>query len=238
MSDAALTAATERILRVARALRDVNEQFVFIGAAVLPLLADVDQRLAAPRRTQDVDAVAATATYVARAKMEESLRTCGFRHQPGKNAGRWLSPAGEIFDVSFAGDHLGGTGSALDALAIATAVLLPGDPPIRHLSGPGFLIMKAAAFSDRGRSAPHESKDLADIAVLLVGRPQLTLEVETASADMRSAVGNASALLLAARELAPALRGHFSDRSPIPPDTPDELAVETIGVLEDFRGGR
>ena len=65
MSDAARTAATERILRVARALQVVNEQLVFIGAAVLPLLADADHRLAAPRRTQDVDAVAATATCVA-----------------------------------------------------------------------------------------------------------------------------------------------------------------------------
>jgi hypothetical protein len=54
---------------------------------------------------------------------------------------------------------------------------------------------------------------------------------------MRSAVGNASELLLAVRELAPALRGHFSDRGPIPPDTPDELTVETIGVLEGLRGG-
>ena len=169
--------------------------------------------------------------------MEESLRACGFRHQPGSNAGRWLSPAGEIFDVSFAGDHLGGTGSALDALAIQTAVLLPSDPPIRRLSGAGFLIMKAAAFNDRGISAPHESKDLADIAVLLIGRPQLTLEVESVDTEMRRAVGTASTLLLAVRELAPALRGHFSDRSPIPPDMPDELTVETIGVLEGLRGG-
>ena len=97
--------------------------------------------------------------------------------------------------------------------------------------------MKAAAFNDRGISAPHESKDLADIAVLLIGRPQLTLEVETAEVEMRRAVVNASALLLAVRELAPALRGHFSDRSPIPPDTPDELTVDAIGVLEGLRGG-
>ena len=126
---------------------------------------------------------------------------------------------------------------ALDALAIQTAVLLSGDPPFRHLSGAGFLIMKAAAFNDRGTSAPHESKDLADIAVLLIGRPQLTLEVETAEVEMRRAVDNAAALLLAVVELAPALRGHFSDRSPIPPDTPDELTVEAIGVLEGLRGG-
>jgi len=64
-----------------------------------------------------------------------------------------------------------------------------------------------------------------------------TLEVESADAEMRRAIGSASALLLAARELAPALRGHFSDRSPIPPDTPDELTVEAMGVLEGLRRG-
>lgn len=235
MSDAARIAAAERILAVARALPNVRDQLVFIGAAVLPLLVDVDHRLTAPRPTRDVDAVAATATYVARAKMEEYLRACGFRHQPGKNAGRWLSPANEIFDISFAGDHLGGTGSSLDALAIASAIRLPGDPPTRHLSGAGFLMMKAAAFNDRGAAAPHESKDLTDIGVLVIGRPQLTLEVEAADAAVRRAVGSASALLLGARDLAPALRGHFSDRGPILPDTPDELTVEVIRVLENFR---
>lgn len=116
--------------------------------------------------------------------------------------------------------------------------MLPGDPSIRHLSGPGFLIMKSAAFGDRGRSAPHESKDLADIAVLLIGRPELTLEVASADAEIQRAVGRAAAQLLAVPELAPALRGHFSDRRPIPPDTPDELTVEAIGVLERLQAGR
>jgi hypothetical protein len=238
VSDDARAAAADRIRRVARAMGDIHERLVFIGASVLPLLAEVDQRLAAPRTTKDVDAVAATTSYVARAKLEESLRARGFRHQPLGHAGRWLSPSGEIFDLSFAGDHLGGTGSSIDAIAIASANVLEGDPPIRHLSGAGFLIMKSAAFGDRGRSAPHESKDLADIAVLLAGRSTMTFEVESADAEIQRAVGGSAAQLLAVRELAPALRGHFSDRRPIPPDTPDELTVEAIGVLARLRAGR
>jgi hypothetical protein len=98
--------------------------------------------------------------------------------------------------------------------------------------------MKSAAFGDSGRPAPHESKDLADIAVFLIGRLQMTLEVESADAEIQRPVGIAAAQLLAVRELAAVLRGHFSDRRPILADTPDELTVEAIGLLEKLRAGR
>lgn len=232
MSDDARAVAEERIRRVARSLGGVNEQLVYIGASVLPLLVDITDRFAVPRVTKDVDAVAGTASYTARGRLEEALRARGFLHHVGSHAGRWISPAGEIFDLSFAGDHLGGTGAAVDALAIATAVLLPGDPSVRHVSAVGFLSMKAAAFSDRGRSAPHASKDIADIAVLLAGRPQLLSEVSAANENVRRAACDASRLLLAVPELAPAMRSHFRDRQPILPDTPDSLTVQTVEVLK------
>jgi predicted nucleotidyltransferase len=92
MSGDARASAAERIRRVARAMGDVHEQLVFLGASVLPLLAEVDHRLAAPRTTKDVDAVAATTSYLAMAKLEESLRARGFRRRSLGHAGRWLSP--------------------------------------------------------------------------------------------------------------------------------------------------
>ena len=82
---------------------------------------------------------------------------------------------------------------------------------------------------------PTASKDLADLAILLAGRPQLPSEVAAADVSIRRSVAAAAALLLAVPELASALRSHFRDRQPIPPDDPDSLAVEALAVLEQLR---
>jgi len=165
------TAALDRIVAVANALPPkVRDEVVFIGGTVLPLLVDVDTRFDTPRPTIDVDAVTATVSYTQYGQMEEALRAARFKHaQPGPIS-RWIAPNGEIFDLSTAGDHPGGTGAIVDRMAIQTAIPISGHPHLRQVSGIGYFLMKAAAFSDRGAQAPYESKDLADLGVLLVGR--------------------------------------------------------------------
>lgn len=95
--------------------------------------------------------------------------------------------------------------------------------------------MKSAAFRDRGLSAPDDSKDLADIAVLLVGRPELVTEVTAANVETRTLAKNAAVLLLEIPSLPSVLRGHFASRYPVLPDTSDELAIESVGVLQQLR---
>lgn len=231
MTDSARVIAEARIRRVAQALGPVRERLVFIGASVLPLLVDVEARLSTPRATKDVDAVAGTIRYTEQHDIEMALRTAGFKDDMHGHIGRWHAPFGEIFDLSYAGQHLGGTGSAVDMMAIATAIVLPGDPPIRHVNGVGLFLMKTAAFGDRGTSAPHDSKDLADLAVLLVGRSVLHEAVASADPATRQAVRDAATRLLENADLAGALRSHFRDRQPVPPDTPDDLATEVTGTL-------
>lgn len=229
----AAAAAAARIRRVATDLGSVRSQVVFIGGTTLPLLVNVESRFDAPRPTKDVDAVAATASYTEMARMEASLRSVGFRHEPRSHAQRWRAPSGEIFDLSFAGAHTGGTGSRVDALAFRAAVEFPGEPTFRHVSGLGLLIMKSAAFGDRGRDAPTESRDLADLAVLLAGRSILGAEYAAAADEMRAAVAAAANALLDTPDLVSGLRSHYRDRRPIPPDTPHDLAVE---AMERLRG--
>lgn len=232
MSDATRAAAAERIRRVARDLGPSRELVVFIGGTVLPLLVNVDARFDSPRPTKDVDAVAATASYSQMGRLEAALRAAGFRNAPGRHAQRWRTPSGEFFDLSFAGAQTGGTGSPVDALAIETALVLDGDPPIRHVSGLGLFLMKTAAFADRGRDVPFESKDLADLAVLLCGRSTLEAEADAALTEVRAAMVSAAQSLLATADLVGALRDHFRDRRPIPPDTPADLAAEAIDLLQ------
>src|SRR5262249_5419657 len=133
-----------------------------------------------PRTTDDIDAIAATASYTRRALLEEQLRACGFTpDMTASHAGRFKTADGIVFDLSFVGTHTGASGAAVDRLGFESAVRLDGVPTLRHLSGAGFLAMKCAAYRDRGLAAPHASKDLADIAVLLLARPALVADLRT-----------------------------------------------------------
>lgn len=226
------TASLDRILSVANALpAAVRDQVVFIGGTVLPLLVDVDIRFDAPRPTKDVDAVMATVSYTRYAQMEEALRAAHFRHAPSGPISRWVAPNGEIFDVSTAGDHPGGSGAIVDRMAIETAIPILEYPQLRQLSGVGCFLMKSAAFSDRGARAPYESKDLADLGVLLAGRGTLVAEAASAAVDVRDMMHAHANTLLGTVDLTGALRSHFRDRRPVPPDTPASLASDALTVL-------
>ena len=229
-------AATIRLQTMARSLGPVNAKLVFIGASVLPLLIEEDLRWESPRSTDDIDAVAATASYTERGKLEQLLREHGFVHDmTARHAGRFRAPDSTIFDLSFAGDHSGASGSVVDNLAIESAVRLDGDPPLRHLSGAGFFLMKCAAFHDRGRSAPHASKDLADLAVLLLACSNLPSELRAQaerSERWAEARTRAIASLRSASDLAGALRTHWNRREPVPPDTPATLADAVFAAIE------
>lgn len=224
-----------RIGAVADALPStLREQVVFIGGIVLPLLVDVQSRFDTPRVTKDVDAVMMAVSYTRFAETEDTLRHAGFRHAPEAPISRWVAPNGEVFDLTSAGTHAGGTGAAVDIAAFNTANRLPERSDIRVLSGLGFLLMKAAAFRDRGVRAPAASRDLSDVAVLLVGRASLLEECRVATAAHQALVRESAAMLLDVPGLIGALRAHFNDREPIPPDTPDSLAVLAIETLKQL----
>lgn len=223
--------AQRRIRAVAEKLSAVREHLVFIGGTVLPLLVDVDQRFYSPRMTDDVDAVGVAADYLSSHKVELAVSAAGYRvDHKSKHKGRWIDKDGEIFDLSFAGAFIGASGARVDEMAIATAQRMDGHPEIRHLSPTGLFLMKCAAHTDRGRERPAESKDLADLAVLLVGS---RLEDEVASRDeaVRAEVRARAATLLADDGVSIAVVSHFNDRYPVPPDTAEELTDESLAVL-------
>jgi hypothetical protein len=224
-------AAIRRIRSVATELGEVRDRLVFIGGTVLPLLVDVESRCSSPRVTKDVDAVAGTASYTEKHRLEQALRLARFRDDPAGHMSRWRSPSGEVFDLSFAGSHAGGSGSRVDAIGIRTAIALAGEPAIRHLSPTGFFLMKAAAFFDRGLTKLSESKDLADLAVLFLARHDLPEGLRAAGKEASNLGTEVSRRLLAVPDFAGALRVHFRDRHPIPPDTPDLLAREVLERL-------
>lgn len=221
----------QRIVEVANRLSSVRDRLVFIGGTVLPLLVDVDGRFYSPRMTDDVDAVGIAVNYTDANHVEEAVAEAGYTLDPASgHKGRWKGPGGAIFDLSFAGDFPGASGTRIDEMAIATARPMNGHPEIRHLSPTGLFLMKCAAYSDRGQDSPAESKDLADLAVLLVCA-DLTADVAHRSAEIREEVRTRAVWLAALPSTEVAFIGHFAERFPRPPETAEELAEEAMKVI-------
>jgi predicted nucleotidyltransferase len=188
---APLHPSVSRIATVARALRELAADVVFIGGAIAPLL-QTRSPLPKVRATLDVDAVIASTTYSAFSTLAERLQVLGFSRDVAdtKHVHRWRAPGGIPFDLVPAGEHLGGTGSSCDRLAIETAVQADIEPglTIRHASAPGFLALKWAAFHDRGADDPFLSHDLEDILALVVSRDELSDEVRAPPPEIRDEI--------------------------------------------------
>jgi predicted nucleotidyltransferase len=168
-----------RIAAVARALGDLSNDVVFIGAALAPLL-QTNPVIPRVRPTNDVDAIVASSGYASYNVLEARIRARGFRTAVSEqqNVHRWRAPDGTLFDLVPIGAHLGGTGGRWDAVAFDTAVEteVEAGVRIRHASAPGFLALKWAAFWDRGARDPFGSPDLEDILALMVSRDELVSE--------------------------------------------------------------
>lgn len=201
------TPALDALLDVAVALGPLAEQVVFIGGAIAPLLQShpISPRV---RPTMDVDGLAVTTTYAEFHGLQKQLSARGFR-QPALNAdaaphaNRWVTPGGTLFDLVPAGTHLGGSGNALDQLAVETAisVLLQGPAgeatTIRHVSAPTFLALKWVAFGDRGAGDLLTSHDVEDMLAVFAARPALVDECRSSPVRVRSALMDMATAMLA-----------------------------------------
>jgi hypothetical protein len=206
------------IVSVALALGPWRERVVFIGGAIAPLL-QTDPPFPHVRATDDVDAVATTANYTEHAQLEQCLRDAGFRHasvmgtdQRTQHAHRWVSPAGVLFDLVPSGEHLGASGNKWDTIAIETAVTTAVDGvEIRHVNAPGFLVLKWAAYLDRGADKPMDSIDIEDIVALLVSRPPILEEIAASSGDIRRFLRDRAAEFVSHIDFADSLDAHLNN---------------------------
>jgi predicted nucleotidyltransferase len=180
-----------RIACIARALGDLSAEVVFIGGAIAPLL-QTHPAIPRVRATKDIDAVVASTHYANHYALETRMRELGFKTDisDAKHVHRWRAPDGTPFDLVPAGEHLGGTGSEWDRMALQTAVETEIEPglKIQHASAPGFLALKWAAFHDRGADDPFSSRDLEDILALTVSRETVAREVQEAPRNIQEHV--------------------------------------------------
>jgi hypothetical protein len=150
--------------------------------------------------------------------MDSVLSRLGFRRDPASraHANRWIAPGNVEFDLVPAGSLLGGTGSPWDQMAIQYATekeLLTG-LTVRHVNAPFFVVLKWAAYNDRGGRNLLYSVDVEDILALLASRPSLADEIAATHKDARDYLRDAATAILRDRDNEDLLEAHLNNAAP------------------------
>lgn len=239
------TPALDRLRRIAWQLGPLNERVVFIGGAVAPLL-QVEDVLPRVRPTHDVDAVIATISYAELGPLREALSARGFSEVPvppedeaPMHMHRWIAPAGGgPFDLVPVGAHAGGTGGVPDSYAVESAVrvdLRESDTAtpciVQHASAAAFLMLKWAAYSDRGQHAPFESHDLEDIVAVVASRSTVVEECRATPRHVREYLAEHCRVFLADADTADEL---IAANLPLPTATVVPVRTAVLQRLQEL----
>lgn len=225
----------QRLVSIASALGSLRERVVFIGGAIAPILHS-ETVLPYSRPTHDVDAVLATHRYSDSADVGAELRSLGFHQRaiPTAHVHRWLSADGISFDLVPTGDHLGGIGGPWDDFTVNSSQRSFVDGvELRHASSVAFLVMKIAAFADRGGDDPRMSHDVEDIVALSASRGSLVVEVAHAENSARREVVNFTRSLVHSDAFDEILAAHLNNA--IDPAEAERLARERFTEIAALR---
>ncbi|PKA74730.1 hypothetical protein ATI14_1562 [Pseudomonas tolaasii NCPPB 2192] len=178
---------------VAEALgTDLREQVAFVGGCTTVLLITDEYTLESIRGTDDVDLVIHLTGTADWYRLEESLKSRGFKNT-GQDSVTCRLRLGALKVDFMPTDEkvLGFTNTwFIGGLKNAIAYVLPNGMPIKVFAAPWFLAAKLQAYQGRGQGDVLMSNDIEDIIALLDGREELTAEVKEAPADLRRFVSD------------------------------------------------
>ncbi len=188
----------ELLTSIANAMGALREKVVFVGGCATGLL--ITQPIVADARaTEDVDAIVEVASLVGYHALARQLMALGFKQTMADNTPpfRWYWNGMQLDLVPLDEKVLGFANRwykpGFEAAVTAT---LPSGLKLRHLSAPYFMATKLEAFKDRGNNDVYLSHDLEDVVSVVDGRDDLTDELKSAPADVRSFVASTFRALL------------------------------------------
>lgn len=165
------------VAEVAEALKDVKDQMVFVGGAVVSLYTD-DPAADEIRPTQDIDMALNIVNLSHWEKVQEQLAALGFHPDPFGHAICSYKYKDIPVDIISTGEGpIGSTNRwfkiGFDNLWMAKAK----EQELKILSAPCFLATKFEAFNDRG-SDYRSSHDMEDIIYVLDNRMGIVEEIK------------------------------------------------------------
>lgn len=209
------------VAEVAKALKELRQQMVFVGGAIISLYTD-DAAADEVRPTGDIDLAIQLTSFAEWAKIQEKLAALGFSPDPEGHAICSYLYKGISIDIMPAEDSV---------IGISNRWYKPGfrhlqeekaeDEIVKILSVPYFLATKFEAFHNRG-SDHRTSHDFEDIIYVLDNRTSVVDDILTADTEV---------MMFLKEELSMIISNQYSDeiiRSHIHPLMVDECFPEVV----------
>ncbi|PIV04929.1 MAG: hypothetical protein COS57_08025, partial [Syntrophobacterales bacterium CG03_land_8_20_14_0_80_58_14] len=173
------------IIHVAKRLGNLRDKVVFVGGCATGLFI-TDPAMPEVRATQDVDVIVEVTSRMEYYRLEEELRSRGFKQDLSENAPicRWLVDVIKV-DIMPTQEEILGFSNRwyLPAIKNADHIKLENELTIKLVSPPYFLATKIDAFKGRGGGDYMASHDMEDIITILDGRPEIVSEIRSSSDD-------------------------------------------------------
>ncbi|NVZ71943.1 hypothetical protein [Pseudomonas costantinii] len=173
---------------VAEALgEDLREQVAFVGGCTTVLLITDEYTLESIRGTDDVDLVIHLTGTTDWYRLEESLKSRGFKNTGQDSVTCRLRLGALKVDFMPTDEKVLGFSNTwfVGGLENAVDYTLPNGTAIKVFAAPWFLAAKLQAYRGRGHGDVLMSNDIEDIIALLDGREELMEEVKQAPIQLR-----------------------------------------------------
>jgi predicted nucleotidyltransferase len=200
------------IIHVAKRLGNLRDKVVFVGGCATGLFI-TDPAMPEVRATQDVDVIVEITSRMEYYRLEEELRSRGFKQDMSENAPacRWLVDVIKVDIMPTQEDILGFSNRwYLPAIKNADHIELENELTIKLVSPPYFLATKIDAFKGRGGGDYMASHDMEDIITILDGRPEIVSEIRSSSDDLKVFLSQTFRTLLANDEFLESIPGHLA----------------------------
>jgi predicted nucleotidyltransferase len=222
------------IIHVAKRLGDLRDKVVFVGGCATGMFI-TDPAMPEVRATQDVDVIVEVTSRMEYYRLEEELRSRGFKQDMSENAPvcRWLVDVIKVDIMPTQEDILGFSNRwYLPAIKNADHIELENELTIKLVSPPYFLATKIDAFKGRGGGDYMASHDMEDIITILDGRPEIVSEIRSSSDDLKDYLSKTFRILLVNDEFLDSIPGHLSpDRAS---QTRLPLLIKRLGEIAEI----
>ncbi|MGY3053306.1 putative nucleotidyltransferase [Pedobacter sp. UYEF25] len=158
-----------RMKAVGLALKDLKQEYVFVGGATVALYATNSDLASEVRPTDDVDVIVELATYWGYSELDERLRGIGFQNDISSGVICRYTIQGIIVDVMPTDPKAIGFSNRWypDGFATAREIRLDDETVVKIFTLPYFVASKWEAFKGRGKNDYRTSKDFEDLVYIL-----------------------------------------------------------------------
>jgi len=199
-----------RLKAVNELLKDLNQEFVFVGGATTSLYAPNDKQHELDiRPTDDVDVVIELASYGGYAAVDERLRSIGFSNDVESGVICRYKIQGIIVDMMPTESDVLGFSNQWYPEGFRTAELkqLDEKTSVKIFTPPYFMASKMEAFNDRAVDF-YSSQDLEDMVFVIEHLENFENQMKTGPSDVFRFLSNGFASVIERRDFKEALFGH------------------------------